>query len=104
MPGNDPKVFPDQTPEIHSFVVEDILKVPDNISAGEWVVGWRWCDHGSTAHCWARRAVAPNPCSRALVDVTGYLLLMFVGADVAVCRDCEQTSQIWSTCADITIV
>ena len=42
--GNDPRVFPDLTggANYRSFVVEDTLKVPTNISAGEWVVGWRW--------------------------------------------------------------
>jgi len=42
------------------YAVEDTLEVPENIPAGEYVLGWRW--------------------------------------------DCEATSQIWSSCADITIV
>ena len=40
--GNDPKVFPDQTAEVHSFVVEDDVVVPENIQPGDWVVGFRW--------------------------------------------------------------
>ena len=39
--GNDPEVFPDQTAAVWAFVVEDDVKVPANIAAGEWVVGFR---------------------------------------------------------------
>ena len=39
--GNDPEIFRDQTAEMHAFVVEDDVKVPANIAAGEWVVGFR---------------------------------------------------------------
>jgi len=57
----DPSAFPDPIPnhDFHSYAIEDELKVPDNLPAGEYVLGWRW--------------------------------------------DCEMTSQVWSTCADITI-
>jgi hypothetical protein len=59
--GNVPSVFPDHTPsDIHAFAIEDLVKVPVALSAGEYVVGFRY--------------------------------------------DCEQTSQIWTTCADITVV
>lgn len=60
LPKNIPygKAIP--SPAVGSrFSVEDILKVPADIPAGEYVVGYRW--------------------------------------------DCEATSQVWSTCADITI-
>jgi hypothetical protein len=57
--GNVPTIFPDQTAEVHTYVVEDTLKVPAGVTAGEYVVGFRW--------------------------------------------DCEQTTQIWQQCADITI-
>jgi hypothetical protein len=43
-----------------AFAVEDELRVPRELPAGEYVLGWRW--------------------------------------------DAEITSQVWSTCADITIV
>ena len=46
--------------EFHEYSIEDLLKVPTDLPAGEYVLGWRW--------------------------------------------DCEMTSQIWSSCADITIV
>ena len=53
--GNVPSVFPDHTPsDIHAFAIEDLVKVPVALSAGEYVVGFRY--------------------------------------------DCEQTSQIWTTC------
>ena len=58
----DPDIFPDPVPNIEKyteFAVEDHLIVPDDIPAGDYVLGWRW--------------------------------------------DCEQTTQVWSTCADITI-
>jgi hypothetical protein len=42
------------------FVIEDTLRVPSDIPAGEWVLGWRW--------------------------------------------DAEMTSQIWTSCSDITII
>ena len=45
---------------LHAFAVEDELRVPRELPAGEYVLGWRW--------------------------------------------DAEMTSQVWSTCADITIV
>ena len=44
----------------YAFAVEDELRVPRELPAGEYVLGWRW--------------------------------------------DAEMTSQVWSTCADITIV
>ena len=44
----------------HAFAVEDELRVPRELPAGDYVLGWRW--------------------------------------------DAEMTSQVWSTCADITIV
>jgi len=68
--GADPKIFPWPPPghrmlecsEYGScdFAIEDVIKVPDNIPPGEYVLGWRW--------------------------------------------DCEMTSQVWTNCADITIV
>ena len=42
----------------HAFAVEDELRVPRELPAGDYVLGWRW--------------------------------------------DAEMTSQVWSTCADIT--
>ena len=44
----------------YAFAVEDELRVPRELPAGDYVLGWRW--------------------------------------------DAEMTSQVWSTCADITIV
>jgi len=60
--GADPKIFPWPVPghDMHDFAIEDTLKVPSDIPAGDYVLGWRW--------------------------------------------DCEMTSQVWSNCADITIV
>jgi len=62
--GADPDIFPDPLPDFHSdytkYAVEDSVVVPEDIPAGDYVLGWRW--------------------------------------------DCEQTSQVWSSCADITIV
>jgi hypothetical protein len=59
----DPDIFPDPLPgfdsNYHEYAVEDHLVVPEDIPAGDYVLGWRW--------------------------------------------DCEQSSQVWSTCADITI-
>ena len=63
--GADKTLMPDPLPNFHSgdqyhaYTVEDELIVPNDIPAGEYVLGWRW--------------------------------------------DCEQTTQIWSSCADITI-
>lgn len=58
--GSDPALFPNPIPQgMHDWAIEDTLKVPTNIPAGEYVVGWRW--------------------------------------------DAETTSQVWSSCADITI-
>merc|ERR1712166_1327030 len=53
--------FPNPIPGIdtHSFAVEDTVVVPADITAGEYVLGWRW--------------------------------------------DCDHSSQVWNTCADITI-
>jgi len=53
--------FPNPTPGVdsHAFAVEDTVRVPADIAAGEWVLGWRW--------------------------------------------DCEHSSQVWNSCADITI-
>lgn len=60
--GADEDYLPDPLPglDFHSYAIEDSIKVPTDIPAGDYVLGWRW--------------------------------------------DCEATSQIWSTCADITIV
>jgi len=60
--GADPKVFPWPVPghDMHDFAIEDTLRVPADIPAGEYVLGWRW--------------------------------------------DCEMTSQVWSNCADVTVV
>merc|ERR1712060_1036511 len=62
--GADPEYIWDQlhdvTHDTSNYAIQDSLKVPTNIPAGEYVLGWRW--------------------------------------------DCEATSQIWSSCADITIV
>ena len=49
--GNDPEVFQDQTAEMHSFVVEDDVVVPENIKPGDWVVGFRWdCEQVRLSH------------------------------------------------------
>ena len=59
----DPSVFPDPlggADNFHAFAVEDELRVPRELPAGEYVLGWRW--------------------------------------------DAEMTSQVWSSCSDITIV
>ena len=60
--GSDPAVFPDPLPghDFHQYAIEDTLKVPWYLPAGEYVLGWRW--------------------------------------------DCEMSSQVWSSCADITLV
>ena len=57
----DPSVFPNPLPNIdfHEYAIEDMLIVPNELPAGEYVLGWRW--------------------------------------------DAEMTSQVWSSCADITI-
>jgi len=42
--------FPNPIPGIdtHAFTVEDTVLVPDDVPAGEYVLGWRWdCDHSS---------------------------------------------------------
>ena len=59
----DPSIFPDPlggADNFHAFAVEDELRVPRELPAGDYVLGWRW--------------------------------------------DAEMTSQVWSSCADITIV
>ena len=48
--GTDPDVFVDPVPdhEYHEFAIEDHLIVPDDIEAGEYVLGWRWdCEMSS---------------------------------------------------------
>ena len=59
--GADPAVFPDPLAphDFHEYAIEDMLIVPKELPAGEYVLGWRW--------------------------------------------DAEMTSQVWSSCADITI-
>lgn len=59
--GSDLSFTPDPAPgyKDHDYALEDALKVPTDIAAGEWVLSYRW--------------------------------------------DCEMTSQIWQSCADITI-
>merc|ERR1711918_234069 len=60
--GSDPATFPWPAPghDMHDFAIEDTVRVPSDIPAGNYVLGWRW--------------------------------------------DCEMSSQVWSQCADITIV
>jgi hypothetical protein len=60
--GSDPAIFPDPLyPHwFTEYAIEDELRVPANLPAGDYVLGWRW--------------------------------------------DCEMTSQVWSSCADITLV
>ena len=66
LPANasaDLSIFPNPLPEgidFHSYAIEDELKVPADLPAGEYVLGWRW--------------------------------------------DAEMTSQVWNSCADITVV
>ena len=58
----DPTKFPNPLPngvDFHEYAIEDVLIVPKELPAGEYVLGWRW--------------------------------------------DAEMTSQVWSSCADITI-
>merc|ERR1712086_30320 len=59
--GSDLRFTPDPAPghSSSSYALEDGLKVPLDIAAGEWVLSYRW--------------------------------------------DCEMTSQIWQSCADLTI-
>ena len=52
--GNtDPATFPDQTggDPNRDFVVEDTLRVPANITPGDYVLGWRW-DCEMTSQIW----------------------------------------------------
>jgi hypothetical protein len=74
--------FPNPAPaDTHDFSVEDTVKVPTNIAAGEYVLGWRWGEFGcSKLHC------RPS-----------HVRFVFC------CPDCEHSSQVWNTCADITI-
>jgi hypothetical protein len=65
-----------------SSTVEDRVLVPD-VAAGEYVLRWRWCVTGS---CARGRSHASADLSRCCVH-----------------RDCEASSQIWTTCSDITI-
>lgn len=58
--GANKTLFPPPTGKgFHEYAIEDQLVVPDDIPAGDYVLGWRW--------------------------------------------DCETTSQVWTTCSDISI-
>ena len=60
--SSDPHWMPDPTGgrDFHDFAIEDLFRVPANLPAGPYVLGWRW--------------------------------------------DCEMSSQVWTTCADIAVV
>ena len=49
--GADPDVFPDPVPGFDAngdYAIEDHIIVPDDIEAGEYVLGWRWdCEMSS---------------------------------------------------------
>jgi hypothetical protein len=49
--GSDPDIFPDPLPGFdatyHDYAVEDALVVPDDIPAGDYVLGWRWVSNPS---------------------------------------------------------
>merc|ERR1712039_1026013 len=55
--GADPEIFPWPVPghDMHDFAIEDILKVPTSIPAGDYVLGWRW-DCEMTSQVWSNCA------------------------------------------------
>jgi hypothetical protein len=60
--GSDPKLFPNPLPGFAQtdFAIEDALLVPEDIAAGEYVLGWRW-DCEFTSQVWSNCAVSlPN--------------------------------------------
>ena len=70
----------------------DNVVVPKTLPAGDYVLSWRWSEDTATAQ---------EDCLFALAD-----LLPDRAHDhgcLCVCRDCEESTQVWNSCADITV-
>ena len=75
---------------MHSFVVEDDVKVPANLTPGEWVVGFRWDCEQTSVSADSLSAYVSESCPA-------------VGSSNA-SPNLRTLQQIWQSCADITIV
>merc|ERR1712070_500352 len=55
--GANRSYLPDQVPgfDFRDYAIQDTLKVPTNIPAGEYVLGWRW-DAEATSQVWSNCA------------------------------------------------
>eukprot|EP00440_Ansanella_granifera_P001336 gb/GFBE01001438.1/.p1 GENE.gb/GFBE01001438.1/~~gb/GFBE01001438.1/.p1 ORF type:complete len:387 (+),score=62.44 gb/GFBE01001438.1/:1-1161(+) len=67
--GADPKIFPWPVPGhgYHDFAIEDTVKVPSDIPAGEYVLGWRW-DCEMTSQVW-------NQCADITIEESNEVLI-----------------------------
>ena len=92
--GADPQLMPNPLPGFdHSYrdyAIEDELKVPADIPAGEYVLGYRWDCEQTTC--------APRSASLGLYTLPPCLPPLCLTLSLS--RD---RSQVWSSCADITI-
>ena len=73
--------------DIPTLEVVDKVKIPKDLPAGDWVLSWRWV---SLLPSFVRCLVAPRRRSNTFDRLPA-------------AQDCEESTQVWNSCADVTI-
>lgn len=116
----DPHVFTDPLPgaNFHEYAIEDELRVPTDLPPGEYVLGWRWdaemtsqvrtrAGHSTPPHAAAAAACAPSLFLLRPSRGRPRAMQLTIASSIATIASSIRPwcgAQVWSSCADITLL